>query len=103
MFQASVSSLLKKGVASSGLLPWWEERITLWPRVIFYHYVATQSASFLREISVPKNVFSDQISALRQRYRFLTWQEYNEALASPEKAKRTILLTFDDGFQTSWA
>src|SRR5947207_3002380 len=102
MFQASVSSLLKKGVASSGLLSWWEERITLWPRVIFYHYVGDESPTFLREIALKKDMFFEHISALQQRYRFLTWQEYKEGLASPGKAKHSILLTFDDGFQSSW-
>jgi peptidoglycan/xylan/chitin deacetylase (PgdA/CDA1 family) len=103
MFQASVSSLLKNGVASASLLPWWEERITPWPRVSLYHYVGPDSPPFLRETALKKDEFLEQISALRQRYRFLTWQEYKEALASPRKAKRSILLTFDDGFKSSWA
>jgi peptidoglycan/xylan/chitin deacetylase (PgdA/CDA1 family) len=102
MFRANVSSLLKKGIISSGLLPWWEERITPWPRVIFYHYVGTDSSSFLREIALKKDRFLEQISALRQRYRFLTWEEYKEALASPKKVKHSILLTFDDGFRSTW-
>src|SRR5437879_344390 len=102
MFRTSVSSLLKRGVILSGLQPWWERRITPWPRVILYHYVGAESRPFLREIALKKDRFLEQISALRQRYRFLTWQEYKEALASPRKATRSILLTFDDGFQSSW-
>src|SRR5258708_2389989 len=33
---------------------------------------------------------------------FLTWQEYKEALLLARKTERTILLTFDDGFESSW-
>jgi peptidoglycan/xylan/chitin deacetylase (PgdA/CDA1 family) len=102
MFRASVSSLLKKGVASAGLLPWWERCITPWPRVILYHYVGTESPPFLREMALTKDRFLEQLSVLRQRYRFLTWKEYKEALASSRKAERSILLTFDDGFRSSW-
>jgi len=103
MFQARFSFLFKRTVVSTGLLPWWEERITPWPRVIFYHYVGSAQPPFLRETALRKERFLEQISALRRRYRFLTWREYKEALVSPREATRSILLTFDDGFQSSWA
>jgi peptidoglycan/xylan/chitin deacetylase (PgdA/CDA1 family) len=103
MFQARVSSLLKKSVTVTGLLSWWEQNISDWPRVIFYHYIGDGFPPFFRQTAVSKNVFFEQISALRRRYHFLSWQEYKEALASPREAKRSILLTFDDGFQSSWA
>jgi peptidoglycan/xylan/chitin deacetylase (PgdA/CDA1 family) len=103
MVKEGISSLLEKTVTLSGLLPWWEEHITCWPRVIFYHYVGNEAPPFLGSAALRKDVFLKQIAALRRRYRFLTWSEYKEALVSPRNAKRSILLSFDDGFQSSWA
>src|SRR5438045_4119301 len=102
MFQATISSILKKGVAVAGLLPWWEGRITSWPRVVFYHYVGNEFPELVRSIAIAKDTFFEQISILRKRYHFLTWWEYKEAVADPKKARRTILLTFDDGFRRTW-
>jgi peptidoglycan/xylan/chitin deacetylase (PgdA/CDA1 family) len=103
MFKTRVSSFLKKGITLAGLLSWWEDHITHWPRVIFYHYVGNDAPFFLADMAVPTDVFLEQISALRSRYRFLTWEEYKQALASPNGATRCLLLTFDDGFASTWS
>ena len=102
MLQETISSIFKKVVERTGMLPWWEERLTRWPRVVFYHSVGATSQPFLRDAAIEKNVFLDQISALRLRYRFLSWQEYKEAVADPQSHPRTLLLTFDDGFRSTW-
>lgn len=102
MHQASVSSLFKRAIAYSGLLSWWEDRVTDWPRVICYHYVGDEPSFFVGATALPNEIFVEQILCLKRRYRFLTWQEYKEALSSPRKARRSVLLTFDDGFRSSW-
>ena len=102
MFQERASHLLKVTVTSAGLLSRWEEHITPWPRVILYHCVDEKAPSFLGDLIINRKVFLEQISALQKRYRFLTWPEYKQALASPREAVRCVLLTFDDGFQGSW-
>ncbi len=103
MFKAGISSLLKEIVTTVGLLPWWEEKITPWPRVLLHHHVDTQKLPFLGDLSLEKDIFLKQLSRLKSRYRFLTWPEYKEALLSPREAIRSILLTFDDGFRSSWS
>jgi peptidoglycan/xylan/chitin deacetylase (PgdA/CDA1 family) len=103
VFQARVSSLLKKGVHLSGLSRWWENHITPWPRAIFYHYVGNEAPSFVTDIAVGRDIFLQHVSVLRRHYRFLTWPEYKDALASPKDAKRCLLLTFDDGFASTWS
>jgi peptidoglycan/xylan/chitin deacetylase (PgdA/CDA1 family) len=52
---------------------------------------------------VRRDLFYEHIATLRKRYRFLNWSEYKEALQHPSEAKHCVLLTFDDGFQSSWS
>ncbi len=104
MFKAGISSALKEAISRSGLLPYWEDKITPWPRALLYHCVGhPQSVPFLAEMTLSRDDFLRHISMLRKRYRFLSWAEYKEALVNPGEAKRCLLLTFDDGFQSSWS
>ena len=102
MFKQRISNVLKRTVVSLGLLRWWEQHVTPWPRVLLYHYVADESPSFLHNVTVTKQNFLEQISTLQKRYHFLTWSEFRDTLESPSAADRGVLLTFDDGFRTSW-
>jgi peptidoglycan/xylan/chitin deacetylase (PgdA/CDA1 family) len=102
MLRAVLSSLLRNAVSNSGLLPLWENQITQWPRVLLYHYVDDRWPPFLSDMALSQSVFLEHIRKLRQRYRFLGWDEYKRSVTSPPEANCSILLTFDDGFRSSW-
>ena len=69
---------------------------------MLYHYVGDDAPPTMRDSAVPAGLFREQIAALRKRYHFLTWPEYRQVMQDKKEAKRTLLLTFDDGFAASW-
>lgn len=98
----NIASAFKRGVINAGLLPWWENHVSSWPHHLLYHLVGDDAPPFLRECAVGRSRFLEQILTLAKRYRFLAWPEYKQVLSDPIEAKGTLLLTFDDGFQSSW-
>lgn len=96
------SSILKEVVATSGLLPWWDDHVAQWPRVLINHHVGDKVPPVVGSGSIKSKLFQQQIQFLKRRYRFLSWEEYKQITPLSAEATGTILLTFDDGFRESW-
>lgn len=71
--------------------------------IIMYHGICDDGFDLLKgydERHIPRSLFKKQLKYLKQKgYKFLTMTELLEAIKGKRSIAKSIVLTFDDGFQ----
>lgn len=78
-------------------------QVTIRIPILLYHYVEyvqDKNDTFRRKLNIPPDVLTSQIETLKDAgYTFVNTAELAEALSGKQKLpKKTVVLTFDDGY-----
>ncbi len=73
-------------------------------KILIYHSVAPQESPYVcgLEVTVSPSLFEKQLDYLCNNYHIVTLQQLVSGLRQARLSKRTIVLTFDDGFRDNY-